>query len=42
MVDTSVAKNELTQMDNTLNSMNKINEINSLIDETALNLSSVL
>ena len=42
MVDTSTAKNELIRVDNTINSMNKISEINSLIDETALNLSSVL
>jgi hypothetical protein len=42
MVDTSTAKNQLNKVDNTLNSMNKITEINSLIDETALNLSSVL
>ena len=42
MVDISTAKNQLNKVDNTLNSMNKITEINSLIDETALNLSSVL
>jgi hypothetical protein len=42
MVDTTAAKNHLEKTESTLNSINKITEINALVDEVALNLTSVL
>ena len=42
MVDNSAAKNQLDKTQNTISSLNKISEINSLVNEIALDLSSVL